>query len=71
MAVLVTPEGHSDRATMLTDLGARLSNRYSRSGNADGLEAAILRAELAVSIAPEDYHDKGTILNNLDGMLAG
>lgn len=68
---MVTPEGHSDRATMLTDLGARLSNRYSRSGNVDGLEAAILRAELAVSITPEDYHDKGAILNNLDGMLAG
>lgn len=47
-----------------------LSDRYNWTENIDDLQAAISRAELAVSATPENYPDRAVRLNSIAIMLS-
>lgn len=52
-------------AVISSNLGNILSVRYKRTENKKDLEAAILRAKLAVSTTPENHSDQAERLNGL------
>lgn len=54
LAIISAPEDHPDKAGWLTNLSVYRLHRYARTGNMDDLEAAILKAELALSATPGD-----------------
>lgn len=51
-------------------LAKMLSDRYNRRGNMEDLQAAILKAELAVSTTPVDHPDRAGRLIILAKMLS-
>ncbi|KAL7953692.1 TPR domain-containing protein [Trichoderma compactum] len=68
-AVDITPLNHRGRPRWLNTLGARLGDRYARTGMVADLEEAIRILQEAVSETPVDDPDKPTRLNNLGDRL--
>jgi len=69
-AVAAAPEDHPSRATLCSNLGKYLCNRYQRAGNLQDLEGAINYTEAAVAATPEDHPDRPGWLNYL-GPVSG
>ena len=69
-AVDAIPEDHSDRATYLNNLGARLGDRYSRTGSLNDLQEAIRVGKAAVNATPEDHSNRARHLGNLGATLS-
>ena len=55
LAISTTPEDDPYQVRLLNGLGNMLSAQYKRTENMHDLEAAILKAELAVSTTPKDH----------------
>lgn len=53
LTVMVTPKNNPDQAARLSNLANMLMNRYHRTGNMNGLQAVISKAELAALNTPE------------------
>ena len=61
-AVKATPEGHPDRAKLLSYLADHLNSRYERTGNLADIQAALSYDETAVGATPEDHPQRARLL---------
>ncbi|PVF92337.1 hypothetical protein CPB86DRAFT_717635 [Serendipita vermifera] len=69
MAILLTPDGDSDKPSRLISLGSALARRFERLGSLDDLGKAIQQEEAAVHITPDGDPNKSGRLNNLGTTL--
>lgn len=69
-AVEATPKDHPDRSRHLNHLGARLGDRYSRTGAMADLEESIRIIREAVAATPKDHPDRAQWLTSLGNRLA-
>ncbi|KAG8814365.1 hypothetical protein FRC19_001801, partial [Serendipita sp. 401] len=68
-AVNLTPDGHPDKPSQLSNLGTSLLTRFKRLGNLDDLDSAIARHQAAVNLTPDGHPDKPRWLSNLGNSL--
>ncbi len=64
-AVQAAPPGSPDQPTYLNSLGARLHERYTRTGEMADLEAAISARQQAVQVAPLNSPDRPGLWHSL------
>jgi tetratricopeptide (TPR) repeat protein len=64
-AVAITPPGHPDHATYLSELGSALFTRFQRDGNRTDLDAAVDAGRQAVAATPPRDPDLAKHLSNL------
>ncbi|KAF2185509.1 hypothetical protein K469DRAFT_665117 [Zopfia rhizophila CBS 207.26] len=69
MAVNAIPQGHSDRARYLNNLGHLLGTRFNQMGSMDDLNRAIKVIDIAVNATPQDHSNQATYLKNLGKWL--
>jgi len=68
-AVAATPQGHPDRAAILSNIGSQLSRRFGRTGAIDDLNHAVNIASEAVDATPQGHPDQAGRLSNLGNRL--
>jgi hypothetical protein len=68
-AVQLTPEGHPEKPSRLSNLGISLSCCFQHSGNLNDLNKSILMFEDAVQLTPEGHPDMPSRLSNLGNSL--
>jgi hypothetical protein len=64
-AVLLTPEGHSERVIRLSELSDSLQIRFQRTGNMADLDRAIEVAYHSVALTPRGHHERAQTLATL------
>ncbi|KAJ7197873.1 TPR-like protein [Mycena rebaudengoi] len=68
-AVTLTPDGHPDKPSRLSNLGNSLLGRFEQLGSFDDLNQSVLRFEAAVNLTPDGHPDKPLWLINLGNSL--
>ncbi|KAF5614487.1 TPR domain protein [Fusarium sp. NRRL 25303] len=68
-AISATPEGHPELPARVANLGAWLLRRYERNGDANDLQEAIKKTELAISLLDKENFNQLRFLTNLGIML--
>ncbi|THV03105.1 hypothetical protein K435DRAFT_651990 [Dendrothele bispora CBS 962.96] len=63
--IKLTPDGHTDKAVQLNNLGIAFSRRFERLGELKDIENAIDAMRQAVDLTPDGHADKAGRLNNL------
>jgi tetratricopeptide (TPR) repeat protein len=69
-AVQLTPDGHPDKPSWLTNLGSSLLSRFERLGDLGDMNKSVLMKEHAVQLTPDGHPDKPSRLNNLGSSLS-
>ncbi|KAJ7199961.1 TPR-like protein [Mycena pura] len=70
-AVQLTPDGHPDTPSRLSNLGNSLSRRFERLGDLSDINKSVLMFEDAVKLTPDGHPDKPSRLSNLGSSLLG
>jgi tetratricopeptide (TPR) repeat protein len=69
--VEATPDDHPDRASRLHRLGAKLYDRYERTGQVDDMNQAIHYYHQAVKATPDKHPDRASLLQSLGAKIHG
>ncbi|KAJ7120017.1 CHAT domain-containing protein [Mycena epipterygia] len=64
-AVRLTPDGHPNTPSFLSNLGNSLLRRFERLGDLDDLNKSVSVREDAVRLTPDGHPDKPSLLSNL------
>ncbi|THU99623.1 hypothetical protein K435DRAFT_855494 [Dendrothele bispora CBS 962.96] len=64
-AIGLTPDGHADKARLLSNLGNTLQGQFKLLGKLEDMENAICFNQQAVDLTPDDHADKPEWLNSL------
>jgi tetratricopeptide (TPR) repeat protein len=64
-ALRLSPPGHTQRAMLLTNLGALLLSRFEQTGERDVLDEAVRVSRDATTAALPEHADRGRYLSNL------
>ncbi|KAF7359748.1 CHAT domain-containing protein [Mycena venus] len=68
-AVLLTPDGHSDKPARLNNLGVFLRTRFEQLGDLGDLNESISKQQEAILLTPDGHPHRSGRLNNLGNSL--
>jgi hypothetical protein len=68
-AVQLTPDGHPNKPSRLTNLGNSLWSRFEQLGDLKDINTSVVVKENAVHLIPDGHPDKPCLLNNFGNSL--